>query len=80
VQINRVHYPSEIVDAYKRLKNFTPVKDATGTSISVGKVTYKDAGGGEKSIQADSVVIYSGLRAKQDEALKFYGSAKRFFP
>jgi pyruvate/2-oxoglutarate dehydrogenase complex dihydrolipoamide dehydrogenase (E3) component len=79
VKNNRVHYPTEIIDAYKRLDNLTPITEAVVTRISNGKVNYRDAKGGEKSLKADSVVVYSGLRARQDEALKFYGSAKRFF-
>jgi hypothetical protein len=79
VKNNRVHYPSEIIDAYKRLDNLTPITEAIATRISKGKVTYTDAKGNEKSIKADSVVVYSGIKAKQDEALKFYGTAKRFF-
>jgi thioredoxin reductase len=76
---SRVHYPSEIIDAYKRLDNLTPLTDAVATAISKGKVTYEDAKGKERSILADDVVVYSGTRPRKDEALKFYGSAKRFF-
>jgi 2,4-dienoyl-CoA reductase-like NADH-dependent reductase (Old Yellow Enzyme family)/thioredoxin reductase len=76
---DRVHYPEIVIDTYKHLVNFTPVTEVITTRISEGKVTYVDARGSEKSLQADSVVIYSGLKPKQDEALKFYGSAERFF-
>jgi hypothetical protein len=31
--------------------------------------------GSEKSVQADSVVIYAGLKPTMDEAMKFEGSA-----
>jgi NADPH-dependent 2,4-dienoyl-CoA reductase/sulfur reductase-like enzyme len=79
VKNNRVHYPSEIIDAYKRLDNLTPITEAVATRISKGEVTYRDAKGSERSIKADSVVVYSGTRPRKDEALKFYGSAKRFF-
>jgi hypothetical protein len=41
-------------------------------------VTYKDAAGSEKSVQADSVVIYAGLKPLIDEAMKFSGSAGQF--
>jgi 2,4-dienoyl-CoA reductase-like NADH-dependent reductase (Old Yellow Enzyme family)/thioredoxin reductase len=79
MKMNRVHYPEQIIDKYKHLKNFSSATEVTVTGISDGKVTYKDAKGSEKSIKADSVVIYAGLKAKRDEALKFYGSAPRFF-
>jgi thioredoxin reductase len=79
MKINRVHYPEQIVSTYKHLKNFSSLTGVTATRISEGKVTYRDAGGSEKSLQADSVVVYSGLKARKDDALKFYGSAPRFF-
>ncbi len=48
----------------------TKVKDITG-----GKVTYTDPAGKENSVQADSIVIWSGLKPRLDEAEKFIGSA-----
>jgi hypothetical protein len=42
-------------------------------------VTYRDAKGDEKSIEADSVVVSAGRKSRKDEALKFYGLAERFF-
>lgn len=58
--------------------NISRVLQAVVTGVSNGKVTYKDAQGNEKSIQADSVVIYAGLKPMTDEALKFSGSAGQF--
>jgi len=40
-------------------------------------VTYKDKDGNEKTVACDSVVISGGMRPRQDEALKFYGTADR---
>jgi len=54
------------------LKYFT---ETTIKSITEGKVVYADAKGVENSIQADSIVIYSGLKPRMDEAEKFIGSA-----
>jgi len=55
--------------------DFTSVLEAKGTDITGGKVTYTDSSGKENSVQADSVVVYSGLRPRMDEAVKFIGSA-----
>jgi 2,4-dienoyl-CoA reductase-like NADH-dependent reductase (Old Yellow Enzyme family)/thioredoxin reductase len=57
---------------HPNLKYFmkTSVKDITG-----GKVTYTDEKGAENSIQADSIVLWSGLKPRMDEAEKFMGSA-----
>jgi len=59
------------------MNDFSYIVKATVTRISGGKVTYRDANGKEKSIKADSIVIYTGLRPWQEEALKFSGSAKQ---
>jgi thioredoxin reductase/2,4-dienoyl-CoA reductase-like NADH-dependent reductase (Old Yellow Enzyme family) len=79
LRVDRVHYPEIVIDIYEQMDNFDFITEAIATSISEGKVTYKDARGSEKSIQADSVVIYAGLKPRQDEALKFSGSAKNAF-
>lgn len=77
--LNRPHYPETIVQAYEDLKNFSIITEGTATRISSGEVTYRDAAGKEKSIQADDVVVCAGFKPKKDEALAFYGSAKQFF-
>jgi len=74
---DRPHGPNTVISAYRQLKNFTQLTQATAKSISNGKVTYSDATGSDKSVQADSVVIFGGLKGKQDEALKFNGTAKK---
>jgi hypothetical protein len=52
--------------------------EAIATRISDGKVFYRAAAGSEKSAGADSVVIYSGLKPRMNEAMKFAGSAGQF--
>jgi 2,4-dienoyl-CoA reductase-like NADH-dependent reductase (Old Yellow Enzyme family)/thioredoxin reductase len=60
---------------YQKTDNLSCIVQATATSISEGKVTCVDAKGSEKSIQADSVVIYAGLKPRMDEAMNFKGTA-----
>lgn len=79
IEERRVHYPETIQETYEDLKNFSIITRGAATGISAGKVTYKDTGGSEKSIAADSVVLFSGLKPKKDEALQFYGAAAQFF-
>ena len=76
---NQVHFIDSLRSAWEALDTFSYITEVTATSISERKVFYKDATGAEKSVQADSVVIYAGRKPRQDEALKFYGSADRFF-
>jgi len=72
------HNKTNQIDIYQSHPNFSYVLETIATRISEGKVFYKDATGSEKSAQADSVVIYGGLRPKMDEAMKFSGSAGQF--
>ncbi len=58
---------------------FSYVTEVTVKSISKDEVTFVDSSGAEKSIPADSVVLYAGRKPRQEEAMKFAGSAKRFF-
>jgi thioredoxin reductase len=79
MKVERVHYPEYIVDAYDYLDNFHYLLEVMPKRISKGKVVYTDAGGKERTIKADAVVIYSGLKARQEEALAFFDSAVNAF-
>jgi 2,4-dienoyl-CoA reductase-like NADH-dependent reductase (Old Yellow Enzyme family)/thioredoxin reductase len=74
-----VHYEEIMTDVYEHLDGFSYVLGSAATRIADGKVFYADSKGNEMSIQADSVVLYAGLKARQDEALRFYGSSKNAF-
>ncbi len=74
---DRPHGPNATISVYRAMKNFTGLTQATAKKIADGKVTYTDSTGAEKSVPADSVVIFGGLKGKQDEALKFNGTAKK---
>jgi len=73
---DRVHYPEQVIDELDHLAGFDFIAEAMATRISMGSVTYRDAKGNEKSIAADSVVVYAGLRPRQEEAVAFYGSVE----
>jgi len=60
---------------YKNHPNFKFFMKTTVKGIAGEKVTYTDEKGAENSIQADSIVIWSGLKPRMDEAEKFIGSA-----
>jgi len=74
---DRPHGPNATISVYRSMKNFTGLTQATVKKIADGKVTYTDSTGAEKTIEADSVVIFGGLKGRQDEALKFNGTAKK---
>jgi 2,4-dienoyl-CoA reductase-like NADH-dependent reductase (Old Yellow Enzyme family)/thioredoxin reductase len=75
---NFVHLSRERWDMEK-FKAFSFVTGAVVKNISKKSVTYADARGDEKSIPADTVVVYAGRRPRLDEALGFHGAAGRFF-
>jgi len=60
---------------YQSHPNFSYELKTTVKSISGGKVAYMDSKGAEKSIRADSIVIWAGLKPMMDEAEKFFGTA-----
>jgi thioredoxin reductase/2,4-dienoyl-CoA reductase-like NADH-dependent reductase (Old Yellow Enzyme family) len=76
---DRVHYPEYIMHTYDHMKNFDYITEAIATRIADGKVYYNDASGAEKSVPADGVVIWSGLKARTDEAVKFSAAAGKAF-
>ena len=62
-------------DIYRSSPDFSYALGVTVKDITGGKVTYTDSTGSSKSVQADSIVIWSGLKPRMDEAEKFIGSA-----
>jgi NADPH-dependent 2,4-dienoyl-CoA reductase/sulfur reductase-like enzyme len=65
--------------AWEKYDNFHGITRATTTAIAEGRVTYQDADGHEKTIEADSIVICGGMKPRQVEALSFASAADRFF-
>jgi 2,4-dienoyl-CoA reductase-like NADH-dependent reductase (Old Yellow Enzyme family)/thioredoxin reductase len=60
---------------YQNHPDFKYLLGATVKDITGGKVTYTDEKGAENSVQADSIVIWNGLKPRMDEAEKFMGTA-----
>jgi pyruvate/2-oxoglutarate dehydrogenase complex dihydrolipoamide dehydrogenase (E3) component len=60
---------------YRSHPNFKYFLETMVKSITGGNVTYTDKNGGEKSIRADSIVIWSGLKPRTEDAVNFAGSA-----
>jgi pyruvate/2-oxoglutarate dehydrogenase complex dihydrolipoamide dehydrogenase (E3) component len=57
--------------------NYNCILEAIPKRISGGKVFYTDNDGKEKSIKADSVIVYSGLKPRTQEAMEFSGTARQ---
>jgi len=74
-----IHYVEMVRHAWQQLKNFSFITRATTVAIDRGAVTYLDPQGGDHRIECDGVVVAGGMRPRWDEAMRFYGSAERFF-
>ena len=66
-------------DYWEAQKNSSFVVNARRNGIAEDQVTYVDPDGKEHAIKADSVVIATGMKAKNDLALKFYGAGDRLY-
>jgi 2,4-dienoyl-CoA reductase-like NADH-dependent reductase (Old Yellow Enzyme family)/thioredoxin reductase len=74
-----IHYVEMVRHEWEKLENFRYLTGVRTTRIEKGRVTYQDAGGAERTIEADDVVLSGGMKPRYDEALSFYGTAGRFF-
>lgn len=74
-----VHFYESMQEAFEGEPNFSYELRATCTRITDAGVTYTDAGGAERSIPADTVVLLGGMAPKQDEAIALSGFSDRFF-
>jgi NADPH-dependent 2,4-dienoyl-CoA reductase/sulfur reductase-like enzyme len=77
--LDRVHYPEYVIDTYDHMDNFDYETQVIPQRIDGKKVYYTDASGKEKSVKGDSIVIWSGLKARSDEAVAFAPSAGKGF-
>jgi hypothetical protein len=66
-----------MIEVYQNMENITVETEVMPTRISDAKVTYTDASGKEKTLKADSVVLYAGFKGKQEEAVTFSGIANQ---
>ncbi len=74
-----VHFYGMFREAWEKLPTFKYILKAYCKTIRENGIIYTDAEGVDHSIEADSVIIAAGMKAKSDMALKFYGIADRFF-
>jgi NADPH-dependent glutamate synthase beta subunit-like oxidoreductase len=69
------HNVTAQTNIYRNHPNFTYHMKVIPKSITGGKVVYTDENGAEHSVQADSIVIWSGLKARTGDSEKFAGAA-----
>jgi NADPH-dependent 2,4-dienoyl-CoA reductase/sulfur reductase-like enzyme len=73
------HYYYQFKDAWEKLDNFKHVLQARCTGIKANEVTYVDASGAEHTLNACSVIIAVGMKARDDLALSLYRAGGQFF-
>lgn len=64
---------------WAKYENFTAITRATTTKVAGNAVTYTGPDGSEHTLTGDSIVICGGVKPLQEEALRFYGSADKFY-
>ena len=75
-----MHYRSMFQEAWEATPNLRIVVGKEAREIGAGYVVYADKETGEtERIEADTVVLAVGMRAKTDEALSYYGAAPHFY-
>ena len=74
-----MHFRSMFKEYWESIPNFKGICGVNVKEIKEDGVKYACADGKECFIKADSVVLSTGMRAKQTEALSFYGTARRFY-
>jgi thioredoxin reductase len=74
-----IHHYEMIEGYWKDHPHFSYILNATTTAVTGKSVTYKDLNGVEHTIECDSVVVNGGVKPLRQEALQYYGLAKRYF-
>ncbi len=74
-----IHFRSMFEEAWLAIPNFRGITGVRVTGVTPQGVSYADSEGVEHTVPADSVVVSAGMRARQTEALSFYGTAPRFY-
>jgi NADPH-dependent 2,4-dienoyl-CoA reductase/sulfur reductase-like enzyme len=74
-----VHYYAVLRDYWEKEENFSFVTNATCTGIKADRVTCRNEFGTEYEIEAESVVIAVGMKARTDLALTFHGTGERLY-
>lgn len=69
------HYKNMVRDAWLKLENFHAISNARCSRIADKSVYYLDKNGEEHEIAVDSVVVAVGSKARNEEAMSFYGVA-----
>jgi 2,4-dienoyl-CoA reductase-like NADH-dependent reductase (Old Yellow Enzyme family)/thioredoxin reductase len=69
------HNVSTQTRLYKSLPNYKYFLNTTVTDITGGKVTFKDKDGATQAIQADSIVLWNGVKPRVEEAASFMNAA-----
>lgn len=73
-----MHFRSMFKEAWEAIPTFHSRCGVTVTEITPDGVHFRNEKGEMEFIPAPSVVISTGMKAKREEALAFYGSAGRF--
>lgn len=74
-----IHYRETFEATWENLPNFNYALNAVCKEVTGDSVIYTDSEGNDVAIKADTVIVSTGMKAKRDEALSFYGLADNFY-
>lgn len=73
------HFYNMFRQAWEERQGLRCITKARCTSAGAGEVVYADAEGAEHRVKAGSIIVAAGMKPSQESALRFYGTADRFF-
>jgi 2,4-dienoyl-CoA reductase-like NADH-dependent reductase (Old Yellow Enzyme family)/thioredoxin reductase len=74
-----VHFWTMFEEAWEKQPGFNYILNARCTSIKPNKVNFLDGIGATRSIEAGTIVVAAGMKAKSELAMQFYGTADQFY-
>lgn len=74
-----IHYRETFEATWESLPNFNYVLNAVCKEVTEESVIYTNSEGNDVSVKANTIIVSTGLKAKRDEALSFYGVTDNFY-
>lgn len=75
---DRIHYREVMEASWAAMPNLSFIINAQTMLIADSSVTYTGADGAQHILEADTVIVAGGMKSRQAEAIRFYGTACQF--
>lgn len=74
-----IHYREYLMDTLRKEENFHYITHATAQEFLPNGVVYKDKAGNLQNLEADTIIVSSGVSACQDDYAEFAAAADEFY-